>query len=299
MTIQVIAPGKINLYLAVGRGRPDGYHPLATVFQAVDIYDEIDVEPAEDLSLTLPGSDLPGDDTNLAWKAAVSLAECANVPAKAAITIRKNIPVAGGMAGGSADAAGTLVALDELWGTRLRIEELIRLGAKLGADVPFSVLGGSALGRKRGDELQLIHSSGLYTWVFVTQEEGLSTAAVFTEFDRQYAEAHAGSAELSRPDVPESFLNAMATGDIETVLSLSRNDLEAPARALHTGVAATLDAARDLGYSAIMSGSGPTVAVHVPADTDPESIVQAMESAVPGTTAYVAHGPVSGARVLL
>lgn len=183
--VHVRAPGKINLALRVGPPRPDGYHPLATLFQAVSLYEDVVARPADDITLEIHGrgADLPTDSGNLAVRAAALLRETSGTEAGVHLTLTKQVPVAGGMAGGSADAAATLLACDQLWGTGLGREELGELAAELGADVPFALTGLSAMGTGRGDLLTPVMSRGQYHWVLAVQSEGLSTPAVFRAFD--------------------------------------------------------------------------------------------------------------------
>ncbi|MDO5495448.1 MAG: 4-(cytidine 5'-diphospho)-2-C-methyl-D-erythritol kinase [bacterium] len=294
MTVSVRAPAKVNLYLAVGAPRPDGYHPLATVFQAVDLYDTVTVRPADEITLQMGGigAHLPTDYTNLAMRAAVHLAEFADVEEGADIFVEKRIPIAGGMAGGSADAAGTLVALDRLWALGLSQEQLLRIGAELGADVPFCLMGGTALGMNRGDELTPLLSRGKYSWVFVTQEAGLSTPDVFRRFDLEGPEA---------PEVPEvdtRFLAALAQGDTEFVARHAQNDLGECALAMHTDARAIMDACHRASLPAIVSGSGPTIAVFVSQDECLDSLTELMQEAVPTAQCVAARGPVPGAHVV-
>ena len=291
MTVSVRAPGKVNLYLSVGRPREDGYHPLATVFQAVDLYETVTVRLAEGFTLTMEGrgADLPVDDANLALRAARMLADYAGVDDGADIVIEKRIPVAGGMAGGSADAAGVLVALDRLWNLALGEDELLDLGARLGADVPFCLMGGTALGMDRGDRLTPLLSRGRYSWVFVVQPDGLSTPEVFRRFDHDRPDAP----EI--PEVDDRFLTALAQGDTEYVARHAHNDLAAPALSLHRGARAIMDACRRASLPAMVSGSGPTVAVYVSEDESLEPLQELMQGAVPGAECISARGPVPGA----
>lgn len=289
-SVRVTAPGKINLHLAVGPRDQSGYHPLATVFQAIDLADDIVVRTSSELTLTMLGTDLPADESNLAVRAARLLARYADVPATADITIHKRIPVAGGMAGGSADAAGTLVALDALWGLNLTATELQELGIKLGADVPFCLLGGTALGVERGDALTPLLARGRYTWIVIAQEAGLSTPLVFEHFDRTHPFP-------SCPEVDDRFLRAIAQGDTKYVAGMARNDLAESCVELHPGARAALEACAAFGLPALVSGSGPTV-VALADDDVAADVCPYVEEYVPGGTCLVAHGPVSGAHVV-
>ena len=293
-TVRVRAPGKVNLYLAVGPREPDGYHNLVTVFQAVDIFEEITARSAATLSLTMSGrgAGLPTDESNLAIRAARLLAEHAGIPARARLEIHKNVPVAGGMAGGSADAAGTLVALNRLWGLGLDPATLRSLGADLGADVPFCLMGGTAMGTGRGDVLTPVLSRGSYTWLVVTQHEGLSTPRVFSHFDGRRHQPR-------RPVIDERFVRALAEGDTQYVGMNSRNDLAGPALCLHDGARQVYEAARShLALPTIVSGSGPTIAVLCPDDDTALSLGEYICEHTVAESAFVAHGPVPGAHVV-
>ncbi|MDG4863637.1 4-(cytidine 5'-diphospho)-2-C-methyl-D-erythritol kinase, partial [Streptomyces sp. T-3] len=193
MSVTVRVPAKVNVQLAVGGARADGFHDLANVFLAVGLYDEVTVAPASSLRVTCsgPGSDqVPLDSSNLAARAALALAGRAGLSAASTavhIHIDKDIPVAGGMAGGSADAAGALVACDALWGLGTPRAELLDICAELGSDVPFSLVGGAALGVGRGEQLTALPVGGSFHWVFAVADGGLSTPAVYREFDRLWA----------------------------------------------------------------------------------------------------------------
>ena len=189
-SVRVEAPGKVNLFLSVGAPGPDGYHPLTTVFQAVRLIETVTArrQSAQDhgtvtLTLEEPDADVPVDESNLAVRAATLLAQTTGVSEGVDLLLRKRVPVAGGMAGGSADAAAALVACNALWGTGLSLPELSALAARLGADVPFPLTGATAVGSGRGDLVTPIMTRGAYHWVFALAEEGLSTPAVFRRFD--------------------------------------------------------------------------------------------------------------------
>ena len=189
-SVRVEAPGKVNLFLSVGAPGPDGYHPLTTVFQAVRLIETVTArrQSAQDhgtvtLTLEEPDADVPVDESNLAVRAATLLAQATGVSEGVDLLLRKRVPVAGGMAGGSADAAAALVACNALWGTGLSLPELSALAARLGADVPFPLTGATAVGSGRGDLVTPIMTRGAYHWVFALAEEGLSTPAVFRRFD--------------------------------------------------------------------------------------------------------------------
>lgn len=294
-SVRVRAPGKVNLYLAVGAREPDGYHPLATVFQAVDVYEDVTATRSDRLELVLTGrgSDLPVDDTNLAIRAARLLAAHAGVEPRAHLAIHKRVPVAGGMAGGSADAAGTLVALDRLWGLRLPPVTLRQLAAQLGADVPFCLMGGTAMGTSRGDVLTPLLARGHYTWLVITQRSGLSTPRVFRAFDDAATRRH-----VPPPAVDARFLRALAEGDTMFVGMNARNDLAAPALSLHSGAQQVAEACAHLALPTIVSGSGPTIMVLCESDEAAHSLGAYICEHTGAEDAFVAHGPVPGAQVV-
>ncbi|MFB9619755.1 4-(cytidine 5'-diphospho)-2-C-methyl-D-erythritol kinase [Brooklawnia cerclae] len=259
--IHVRVPAKINLALCVGSRRVDGFHDLSTVFHAVSLWDDVVAVGRRDgrITLTMSGEGselLPCDETNLAVRAALLLREQAGEPGLGAdLRIEKRVPLAGGMAGGSADAAGALVACARLWGLDVPPGELLALGAQLGSDVPFSLLGGNALGRGRGERLHPLAGAVPLHWVVAAAPDGLSTPAVYRRFDE--LTAHDGLVPDS--GVPTDLIAALESGDPREVAPLLRNDLQAAAVDLHPGLAATLDAGLAVGALAgIVSGSGPT-----------------------------------------
>lgn len=304
--VSVSAPGKVNLFLALGAARPDGYHPLNTIFAQIGLSETVTVSPLKslattapqpastapvssassapaqsdsapaaqtdsapavqtggpriELALTRPDSNVPLDHSNLAYRAAQAVAQQAAQRGLATpdvhILLDKAVPVAGGMAGGSADAAATLKACNEFWQVGLSLEELAHLGAQLGADVPFGLYGGVALGTGRGDLIEPLKAApGPYYWTFALQDEGLSTAAVFKHFD----------ATVQAPPVadmpPEQLLAALEAGDVAEVSRHIRNDLQATAIDLRPELGQLIDLAKKAGaLAAMVSGSGPTVA---------------------------------------
>ena len=200
-SVTVRVPGKVNLYLAVGDRREDGYHELTTVFQAVSLLDEVTVRNADVLSLEIVGEGadtLPTDERNLAWQAAELMAEHVGRAPDVSIMIDKSIPVAGGMAGGSADAAAVLVAMNSLWELNVPRRDLRMLAAQLGSDVPFALHGGTALGTGRGEELATVLSRNTFHWVLAFADSGLLTPAVFTELDRLQGRRRSAAAGRAR-----------------------------------------------------------------------------------------------------
>jgi 4-diphosphocytidyl-2-C-methyl-D-erythritol kinase len=296
VSVTVRVPAKVNLHLGVGPLRPDGYHELVTVFHAVDLFDEVQATPASELSVGVVGegaADVPTDSGNLAWRAAALLAEHAGVDPEVRLEISKAIPVAGGMAGGSADGAAALVACAELWGVSRA--ELPDLAAQLGSDVAFPLLGGTALGTGRGEVLAPALTTGSLHWVFALADQGISTSAAYRELDRQRA---AGSAPPPSLDAA-AMLEALRAGSTERVAAVLTNDLEPAALALAPALRRTLDAGRDLGALAgIVSGSGPTCAFLCPDAGAAVKLAAALAAEDVCRTTRVAAGPAPGATVV-
>lgn len=295
--VTVRAPAKLNLHLSIGRKRTDGFHDLTTVFHAVGLYDEVDVVRADALSVTVTGEGadtVPLDRDNLAMRAAALLGlETGNEPG-VALTIRKGIPVAGGCAGGSADAAATLVACDALWGTALTRDELLVLAAKLGSDVPFSLHGGTALGTGRGEQLTPVLGHGSYCWVLALAEGGLSTPQVYGELDRQRDKGPVGVVSDAA-----GVLSALRRGDAAALGAALANDLQSPAITLRPELRQLLDAGRDVGaLGGIVSGSGPTVAFLARNDEHATGLAAALAGQGICRSVRRADGPVPGARVV-
>ncbi|QGK68681.1 4-(cytidine 5'-diphospho)-2-C-methyl-D-erythritol kinase [Allosaccharopolyspora coralli] len=298
--ITVRVPAKVNLHLAVGDSRPDGYHELVTVFQALSMTDDVTVVSADEPGLEVHGEgaeSVPTGPSNLAWKAVRILAEHAGRDPEepgVRVTLHKGIPVAGGMAGGSADAAGALLALNTLWKLELPRDELADVAGRLGSDVPFALQGGTALGTGRGERLVPVLARHTYHWVIALDRDGLETPAVYTELDRLRAEPKANQVG----DV-EPVLEALASGDPRQLALLLGNDLQCAAVSLRPGLRRTLRAGVNAGALAgIVSGSGPTCAFLC---TDADSAVKvAAELSGAGVcrTVRVAQGPAPGARVL-
>ncbi len=303
MTVRV--PAKINLQLAVGPVRGDGYHPLVTVFHAVSLFDEVTVRPATEMALAVTGEDaaaVPADRLNLAWRAARALAQAANVRDGAVgIEIRKRIPAAAGLAGGSADAAATLVACNEIWQVGLSQRDLAEIAADIGSDVPFSLVGGTAVGRGRGDELTPALASGEYHWALAFGRTGLSTANVYATCDRlRAARAKAmGQPLAAEPELSTELMTALRSGDPARVGPLLTNDLQPAALSLRPGLRRTLAAGREHGaLGSIVSGSGPTCAFLARDAAHASDLAVALTSSGVCRTAARASGPVPGAMVV-
>jgi 4-diphosphocytidyl-2-C-methyl-D-erythritol kinase len=294
------APAKVNAQLAVGPLRPDGFHELRTVYLAVSLFDTVTVRPAEGLSVSATGIDadlVPTDRRNLVWRAAELLSRHAGVRADASIAIDKSIPAAAGLAGGSADAAATLVALDALWRTGAARADLDRLAAELGSDVPFSLLGGAALGSGRGEQLSPVLAGTPSHWVLGIARDGLSTPAVYAELDRLRA---AGAVPGGSPMTPvEPVITALRGGAPSDLADALGNDLQAAALALRPELGRALRAATAAGaLGALVSGSGPTVAAL--AQDEQSAVRLAAELAGAGVfrTVRAVQGPAPGARLI-
>lgn len=297
--VVVRAPAKINIYLGVSGPRRDGYHDLATVFHALDLSDDVVAEPADpgQVSLSVTGEhtgEVPTDESNLAVRAARALARYAGVDAGVRLTLVKRIPVAGGLAGGSADAAATLVACDALWQTGCGRAELAMLAARLGSDVPFALHGGTALGSGRGECLAPVMARGRLHWVLAVSAEGLSTPVVYAGLDADRS-AH----EVPPPEVPGALLTALRNADLPAVGVHMANDLQPVACRLRPALARTLATGRDLGaLGALVSGSGPTVVFLVPDERTAEGLADDLVDAGVCHQALAATGPAAGARVV-
>jgi 4-diphosphocytidyl-2-C-methyl-D-erythritol kinase len=296
-SVTVRVPGKVNLFLGVGDRRPDGYHELTTVFHAVSLSDDVTVRTADVLSLRVTGEgahEVPVDERNLAWKAAELMAEHVGRAPDVDIIIEKSIPVAGGMAGGSADAAAVLVAINSLWELGVPRRDLHVMAAKLGSDVPFALHGGTALGTGRGEDLATVLARNTFHWVLAFGTRGLSTAAVYAEIDRL---RQAGAPP--RLDDPEPLLAALSAGDPHTLAPLLGNDLQPAALSLAPGLRRTLRAGGEAGALAgLVSGSGPTCAFLCSSAHSAVDVSAELAGAGVCRTVRVASGPVHGARVV-
>ena len=295
-SVEVQVPAKVNLQLSVGPKESDGFHEVVTVFQAISIFDNLKISRSEQFDITLEGdfiNGVPIDQNNLVSKAVEIMAERFEIDKNLSIEINKCIPVAGGMAGGSADAAGTLLGIDQLFGLGLSKEELSEVARKLGSDVPFMLHGGTAVGRGRGDEITPALSRGNYHWVIAVSSNGLATPAVYGECDRLRT-----GLDIKAPALNDELLQALLSGDANRVGKALNNDLQAAAISLRPALRLILDTGQEYGaLGGIVSGSGPSVAFLV-ADEDHslDLAVALTSSGVVGSVAR-AQGPVSGAKI--
>ena len=299
MTVTVRTPAKINLGLSVGAPAPDGWHPVATIYQAVSLYDEVKARPADDgdftITVTGEGQDVvPLGDDNLAVKAARLLAKEAEIDSGVALSIHKTIAVAGGLAGGSTDAAGALVACDALWGTNASRDDLWRLAGELGADVPFCLTGGIAVGTGRGENISPVLARGSYEWVLAYAEGGLPTPDVYAELDKVR-----GDDEVAEPAVPDDLMTALRSGDPYAVGPALHNDLEPAALRLRPALRRTMSLGEEYGaLGTLISGSGPTCLFLASDEDHAVDIAVALSSSGMCRSVQRASGPVPGARLI-
>jgi 4-diphosphocytidyl-2-C-methyl-D-erythritol kinase len=296
-SVTVKVPGKVNVYLGVGPREFSGYHELATIFQAVGIYDEVTVSAADSLVISGLGpfaDRIPTDETNLAWKAAELVARACGEEPNIHIQIDKSIPIAAGMAGGSADAAAVLVACDAYWNAGIPRDQLDAMAATLGSDVPFMLHGGCALGIGQGDVLSPVMTRGSFHWVFAIFDEGLSTAQIYEKTDDMR-----GLEFEVEPEVPTELLSALARGDAPALGRLLHNDLQLAATTSRPQLGRVLEQGIDLGaLGAIISGSGPTCAFLVRDESSAIDLVVALKASGLVDDVLRTHGPVHGARVI-
>ncbi|GAA0987236.1 4-(cytidine 5'-diphospho)-2-C-methyl-D-erythritol kinase [Acrocarpospora macrocephala] len=296
-SVTVRVPGKVNLQLSVGPLRDDGYHDLVNVFHAVSLFDEVTAVEAATLTVRVEGDSaglVPLDGDNLAIRAARALAARAGRPYGAELVIRKSIPVAGGMAGGSADAAAALVACDRLWGLGLTQRDLLDIAADLGSDVPFALLGGTAVGTGRGEMLTPLPVRGTFFWVFALADGGLSTPQVYGECDRL---REAAGERACWPALSDQLAAALRDGDAPGLGKSLVNDLQPAAIMLRRSLARTLQVGRDRGaLGALVSGSGPTCAFLAESAEHALDLSVALKSACRAVVS--GYGPVPGAVVV-
>jgi 4-diphosphocytidyl-2-C-methyl-D-erythritol kinase len=316
--VTVRVPAKINLQLAVGPLRPDGYHGLVTVFHAVSLFDDVTVEPADTDTVIVCGEGaglVPEDADNLALRAVRALratlanragpdgaggagGTVADAPrgGGVAVTITKRIPVAGGMAGGSADAAAALVACNELWRTGLSPGDLCEVAAAVGSDVAFAVLGETAIGRGRGEQLTPVRPAvpATYHWVLALADGHLSTPRVFHALDRQRQDQ-----QVADPELSANLMQALNEGDPIKLGAALSNDLQEPALTLFPALRKTLDAGIEAGaLGALVSGSGPTCFFLAGTAAEATTLANALSGAGVCRTVAIATGPAAGARVI-
>jgi len=293
-------PAKVNLQLSVGPLGSDGFHEVTTVFQAISLFDDVTVATAPDgdgINISISGqtsTGVPVDSSNLAVKAAELMIKNYDLPSDLIIKLKKEIPVAGGMAGGSADAAGVIVGLDSLFELGLSRDEMEIVGSKIGSDVPFSICGGVAIGTGRGDQITPALSKGSYNWVLALSGQGLSTPSVYQECDRLRE-----GLSISAPLVSEPLMQALRAGDAEALGKALTNELQPAACSLRPALRLVLDVGIDYGaLGGIVSGSGPTVAFLVSDDEHAMDLTVALSASGVVSSVVRATGPAHGARII-
>ena len=293
-------PAKVNLQLSVGPLGSDGFHEVTTVFQAISLFDDVTVATAPEgdgIKISISGqtsSGVPADSSNLAVKAAELMIKNYDLPADLIIKLKKEIPVAGGMAGGSADAAGVIVGLDSLFELGLSRDEMEIVGSKIGSDVPFSICGGVAIGTGRGDQITPALSKGSYNWVLALSGQGLSTPSVYQECDRLRE-----GLSISAPLVSEPLMQALRAGDAKALGKALTNELQPAACSLHPALRLVLDVGIDYGaLGGIVSGSGPTVAFLVSDEEHAMDLTVALSASGVVSSVVRATGPAHGARII-
>ena len=293
-------PAKVNLQLSVGPLGSDGFHEVTTVFQAISLFDDVTVATAlegEGIKISISGqtsSGVPADSSNLAVKAAELMIKNYDLPADLIIKLKKEIPVAGGMAGGSADAAGVIVGLDSLFELGLSRDEMEIVGSKIGSDVPFSICGGVAIGTGRGDQITPALAKGSYNWVLALSGQGLSTPSVYQECDRLRE-----GLSISAPLVSEPLMQALRAGDAKALGKALTNELQPAACSLRPALRLVLDVGIDYGaLGGIVSGSGPTVAFLVSDDEHAMDLTVALSASGVVSSVVRATGPAHGARII-
>ena len=293
-------PAKVNLQLSVGPLGSDGFHEVTTVFQAISLFDDVTVATAPEgdgIKISISGqtsSGVPADSSNLAVKAAELMIKNYDLPTDLIIKLKKEIPVAGGMAGGSADAAGVIVGLDSLFELGLSRDEMEIVGSKIGSDVPFSICGGVAIGTGRGDQITPALAKGSYNWVLALSGQGLSTPSVYQECDRLRE-----GLSISSPAVSEQLMQALRAGDAKALGKSLTNELQSAACSLRPALRLVLDVGVDYGaLGGIVSGSGPTVAFLVSDDDHAMDLTVALSASGVVSSVVRATGPAHGARII-
>ena len=293
-------PAKVNLQLSVGPLGADGFHEVTTVFQAISLFDDVTVATADKgdgIKISITGQTsggVPADNSNLAVKAAQLMIKNYDLPEDLVIKLKKEIPVAGGMAGGSADAAGVIVGLDSLFELGLSRDVMESVGSKIGSDVPFSICGGVAIGTGRGDQITPALAKGSYNWVLALSGQGLATPSVYQECDRLRE-----GLSIAAPVVSEPLMQALRAGDAKALGKALTNELQPAACSLRPALRLVLDVGVDYGaLGGIVSGSGPTVAFLVSDDEHAMDLTVALSSSGVVSSVVRASGPTNGARII-
>jgi 4-diphosphocytidyl-2-C-methyl-D-erythritol kinase len=299
LPVTVRAPAKINLLLGVGARRPDGFHTLVTVYQAVSLYDDLTVSRADEVTIEttvasyIDASHLPEPGQNIVDRAASVLSAHHGRPVTARVLVDKSIPIAGGLAGGSANGAAALLALDRLHALHTSDQDLLRLGALLGSDVPFALVGATALGEGRGELVTPLGDAGSWWWVVVPSPAGMATPAVYRRYDELCPDAP------SVPGRPDAVVAALASGDPSRLATALHNDLEQAACDLRPDLGSLIREGVDAGaLRGMVSGSGPTCVFLCESAEHARSVAGELSAGGDQRVVLVAHGPVAGAHVV-
>ena len=285
-SVTVLAPAKLNLSLDVVGLLPGGYHALDMVMQAVDLYEQVSLRRSGGLLLRAPGSRVPLNEKNTAYKAALAFFHYTGLLAGADITLRKNTPVRAGMGGGSADAAAVLVGLNALYAAHLSMSELCALGASIGADVPFALMGGTCRVQGLGDMLKALPPCPECWFTVVMPGYGISTPAAFAAYDQLGSPVH--------PDCAAQEA-AIRAGDLDGLCAAAGNALEHCAGGADTAAlkqALLAHGAR----AALLTGSGAAVFGIFAQEAAARAAAQALKA--PGRQVYVLRPDRGGARVV-
>lgn len=301
-SVTASAPGKINIFFSVGSLLPDSYHDVASVYFALDLREKVTATINDSWQVSVEGKlssaqlqKVPTGEDNLVIRAAQNMANCSSGQSLSPIhfLIDKHVPVSGGMGGGSADAAAAIMAVDQLWQSGITGEKLFELAAELGADIPFALLGGVAIGLSRGHQLKPVDSVKRFHWVLVANDHGLSTPEVYAKLDRLREERAQDPRNQPQPSVPHELVQALQSGEARLLAGFLKNDLQEAALALLPELQQTIDAGLEAGaLAAIVSGSGPTIAMLVESSDAARTVADKL--AIAGHQAITATGPAVG-----
>ncbi len=297
------APGKVNLFFKVGPLKDDGFHDVASLYLAVDLRETVTAQISTDYSVKVTGSlgdfqllAVPTDESNLVVKVAGRIKAEAGTPEaiKVAIGIDKHVPVAGGMGGGSADAAAALVAVNALLHAELPAERLHEIAATLGSDVPFALAGGAAIGVGKGDVLTPVDSVAPIHLVLIFDDQGLSTPAVYRRLDEIRA---ARDETTDASEINRHIIRALQNGNPFEIAELLHNDLEEAAISLRPDLKIKMTTALQHGAIRVMvSGSGPTILALAASEVAAMQIARSLNEL--GYNAIATSGPAIGTQLV-
>ena len=311
-SVRASAPGKVNIFLGVGARRTDGYHDVCSVYLALTLRDRVTVSASPDAQwhLSVAGSvssdhlaRVPLDESNIVVAAAKLVAHLAGLQSTPALTfaIEKHIPVAGGMGGGSADAAAAMVAVNEYLGCGLSMEQLMTAAVQLGADVPFALLGGCAIGRGVGEQLTTIAVNRQHDFVLLPNDLPISTPAAYRRYDDLMVAQGFDPQNLKTPVPDDPMLAELNSPEDAPLDTLIWNDLEEPAvdqlpdLANDLELPGVFEVSEPTAYASFVSGSGPTIAFACVSKAGASLLSEQLTQA--GRASVIASGPDFGARI--